>query len=72
MSLGPGKYDPLCTYVREVAEARGAIVIVIDGNEGGGFSVQGDLATQHALPEILEYIARVIRRDNGEPGGSLS
>lgn len=38
MALGPGKYDDLCTYVREKAKAEGAIVIVYGGERGQGFS----------------------------------
>lgn len=35
---GPGKYDQLCTMVREEAGAEGgAIVIIFDGNQGSGF-----------------------------------
>lgn len=39
-SAGPGKYDALCTYVREKAEAAGVILIVLGGNKGHGHSVQ--------------------------------
>jgi DNA-binding XRE family transcriptional regulator len=67
MALGPGKYDDVCTMVREQVgigdRPGGAIVIVIGGNRGQGFSVQADLATTVALPEILENIASAIRLD---------
>ena len=44
MPLGKGKYDDLCTKVREDAHAVAALVIVIRGNKGDGFSLQtGDL-----------------------------
>lgn len=65
MSLGPGKYDDLCTYVREEAQARATIIIVIGGTKGSGFSAQGDMPTQLALPEMLEYMARQLRVDLG-------
>lgn len=62
MPTGPGKYDPICTHVREQTEARAAIVIVLDGNKGTGFSVQ---ATYQLHPErlanILETVAKEIR-----------
>ena len=61
MPLGPGRYDDLCTYVREKAKADGAIIIVIRGEKGGGFSCQADAATTLALPDILENMARQIR-----------
>jgi hypothetical protein len=38
--LGPGKYDALCTLVRHRAHARGAIVVVVGGSDGDGFSAQ--------------------------------
>ena len=61
MAFGPGKYDDLCTYVRTKAKAAGAIVVVIDGTHGNGFSCQGDLTTVVRLPDILESIAAQIR-----------
>ncbi len=41
MAYGPGKYDDLATYVREKAEAKGVLILVLDGNRGSGFSAQG-------------------------------
>lgn len=63
MALGEGKYDDLCTLVRERAKAHGAIVLVLGGEHGSGFSVQADLATQVALPDLLETMASMIRAD---------
>jgi hypothetical protein len=40
MPIGPGKYDPLATYVRVKAAAEAVALIVINGNQGSGFSVQ--------------------------------
>ena len=45
----------------ERAKARGAIVIVIEGERGGGVSVQADIVTTLKLPEMLEKIAQDIR-----------
>jgi hypothetical protein len=67
MALGPGKYDSLCTYVREQARARGAIVIVIDGKHGFGFSCQTDILTLTELPEMLENIAEQLRSPSKKP-----
>jgi len=67
MTVGAGKYDRLCTIVREEAGAAGALVLVIDGEKGSGFSVQADIATQMRLPELLESIARQIRMDTADP-----
>ena len=61
--IGPGKYDDLCTHVREETQAHCAIVIVLGGTRGSGFSVQAELSAQLALPELLEDMAKQIRRD---------
>lgn len=63
MALGPGKYDDLATYVRETAKARAAFVIVLMGEHGSGFSVQGDLDALWSVPELLEMMAAQIRAD---------
>lgn len=61
--IGPGKYDAWCTRVREATNARGVILIVVDGEEGQGFSCQADLQTTLRLPDALEAVARHIRAD---------
>lgn len=61
----PGKYDDLCTYVRNEAQAVAALVVVIAGKDGNGFSVQTlepDLLP--VLPALLRELARSIERDN--------
>jgi hypothetical protein len=70
MALGPGKYDDLCTYVRKQVGlvedgnlSGGVVVIVLGGNRGNGFSVQADLRSTLELPELLEQLAREIRKD---------
>jgi hypothetical protein len=69
MALGPGKYDDLCTYVREQVgigdegTSGGVMLIVLGGNKGNGFACQADLRTTLLLPDLLEDIARQIRRD---------
>ena len=63
MSIGPGKYDALATYVREETNAESVVVIVMNGNRGAGFSVQGNPEVLPALPDILEHIASTIRKD---------
>lgn len=57
----PGKYDALCTMVRKEADAEGAIIIVIGGNVGHGFSVQVAPAMLLTLPDLLEHVAGQIR-----------
>lgn len=63
MAIGPGKYDDLCTYVREKTQASGVLVVVINGNKGEGFSCQADLKTMLIVPDILETIAKQLRED---------
>ena len=67
MALGPGKYDFVCSIVREQVGMRpdspgGVIVIVMGGDKGNGFSVQADLPTTLGLPDMLEHMAREIRK----------
>jgi len=61
MALGPGKYDDICTMVREQTGARGALVIILDGKHGDGFSCQADLYATLRLPELLDNVAKQIR-----------
>lgn len=58
--LGPGKYDHLCATVRREAEAECAIVIVIGGKKGSGFSCQVTPEVLALLPELLHDAARQI------------
>lgn len=61
---GPGKYDDLCTHVRELAEAEFVIVIVKGGKAGGGFSVQAaDRRDLVAMPSVLRHVADEIEKD---------
>lgn len=59
----PGKYDELCTEAREKAKAIGAVLIILSGNKGHGFSVQATPEAMFALPGMLEIMAAEIRRD---------
>jgi hypothetical protein len=64
MAIGPGKYDHLCTYVREHAHADGVLLIVLGGNLGNGYSCQS--ATEDlpkVLPGLLRQIASQIEAD---------
>jgi len=66
MTIGAGKYDDLCTYVRQQANADVAIVIVAGGDKGSGFSCQAnDAADMVPIPNALEKIAAQIRKDIG-------
>ena len=59
----PGKYDDLCTEARLKAKAHGAILIILGGDKGFGFSVQMPEKAIAGLPAILETLAAEIRRD---------
>jgi hypothetical protein len=62
MAMGPGRYDDLCTHVRVLAQAEAALVIIIGGVRGHGFSVQTtDPRLVQQLPDLLEAIAVEIR-----------
>lgn len=63
MTAGPGKYDDLATYVREQAQARGVVVIVIEGDKGSGFSVQTTGTFVIRLPTLLRSIADTLDED---------
>jgi len=61
---GPGKYDDLATLTRKAAEAEAVVLIIANGLLGNGFSVQAiDPAFVHALPDMLETMAKQIRED---------
>jgi hypothetical protein len=57
MPWGPGKYDDVATDVRTKTQAEGVIVLVINGNRGGGFSAQLTPAMTFAMPQILRDMA---------------
>jgi hypothetical protein len=66
MPIGPGKYDDLCTVVRETAEAKAAIIIILDGNKGNGFSVQSTTSlSPNSLANILDRISKELRNRQG-------
>lgn len=60
MPIGPGKYDDLCTYVRETAKAESVVVLVFHGESGDGFSVQATPGVIMSLPGILRNCAQQI------------
>jgi hypothetical protein len=54
--IGAGKYDHLATHVREASKAEAVIVIVLNGDQGSGFSVQ---ATRDITPQLVGLLRRV-------------
>lgn len=72
--IGPGKYDDACTAARVVANAEVAIVMILNGDKGSGFSIQGELGTRLTLEQVagfLETIAAEMRRDAKQLGDPL-
>lgn len=68
MPVGPGKYDELCTYVREQAEASLVVVIIAGGNKGQGFCVQAinpTLGGPQAIASLLRATADAIEKESG-------
>ena len=63
MGVGPGKYDEQCTTARVETEAEAAVLLVINGNKGSGFSVQAPPDVLLALPDILRQIAKSMEED---------
>lgn len=60
---GPGKYDDLCTHVREESDGDLVVVLILRGNRGTGFSVQARSQDELAkLPGALEDMALRIRQ----------
>jgi hypothetical protein len=58
MPLGPGKYDELCTKVREETNADTVLVIVLGGVKGSGFSMQTrEMKISVLVPAILRDTA---------------
>jgi hypothetical protein len=63
--IGPGKYDDVCTVVREMTGAACALVLVIGGNKGAGFSVQTTARIDPVtLASLLEDMARQLRGED--------
>jgi hypothetical protein len=56
-----GSFDAACNAVRYMTRARCAVVIVVDGEAGSGYSVTGPLDAQVLLPDILRQIADTLR-----------
>lgn len=63
MALGKGRYDDLCTDAREKSKGRGAILIILEGEKGFGFSVQAGIQDLLVLPNILRIVAGNIEED---------
>jgi hypothetical protein len=63
MPQGEGKYDAICTYARQETNADAAAVLIVGGDHGEGFSVQGDVIFLRCLPDLLRHMADQIEQD---------
>ncbi len=64
MAVGPGKYDDICTAVLVSTRAQGAIVMVLGGVRGTGFSLASlDPNLAAKLPALLREVADQIEVD---------
>lgn len=66
MPFGPGVYDDECSTARVATKAHTAILMIIGGMKGSGFSVQ----TAHPqmlvdLPNVLRAMAKQIEESSG-------
>ena len=69
MAKGPGVYDNLCTYAREQSHAVGAMVVIIQGDRGNGFSIQVPPEAAPMLPTLLRQVADRLEADVNEALG---
>ncbi len=61
MSIEPGVYGDQCRELLEQTQAEGAIIIVLRGIHGSGFSVAAEPEIVAHLPGMLEDLAKAIR-----------
>ena len=57
MANGPSKYDKECSLVRESAQAKVALVIVVGGDRGDGFAMQ---AGTEVPPSVVAQMLRTV------------
>lgn len=66
---GEGKYDAACTKAREATEADSVILIVLNGNQGHGTSVQSyDMTFPAKVPRLLRKMADAIEKEVAAEG----
>ncbi len=65
----PGKYNDACTVAREATDGELVLLIVVGGNKGSGFSVQGKAAfPQGVIVDTLRAVANEIeKQQNANP-----
>lgn len=63
MAMGPGKYDEALSQAKRLCGATTAILIVLDGAKGPGFSAQLNPVQLLSVPRMLRDLADQIERD---------
>jgi len=58
--IGPGRYDNLAQEALETTQAKGVILVVLEGNLGSGCSCKLTLMDQLKIPKILRCLANDI------------
>ena len=67
MARGPGKYSDIAMFVRRMTLARGAIVLIFEGDHGTGYSSQLPPTLVGKIPQYLRDLADEIQADNQAP-----
>ena len=60
---GAGKYDGFCSAWRELIQASGLLVVVIDGCAGSGISLQTEAKDMPGIASLLRRLANEIEKD---------
>jgi hypothetical protein len=63
MDPTPGIYDDVCTFAREAVGAEAAILIIVNGTRGSGFSCQAPRYVVENLAVVLRSMADKIEAD---------
>jgi len=61
--IGAGKYDLECSLARARTGAAGAVLIILAGTKGDGFSAQVPGVALTLLPQVLRDVANQIEAD---------
>jgi hypothetical protein len=67
--IGAGKYDATCSAVLIATEAEGVVLIVLNGVNGTGMSVNTtDAGLRKKLPDLLRVTASMIEAEHKTEG----
>lgn len=65
MAIGEGKYNDICTEVRDRTKAKyGVVLIVLGGERGYGMSAQLTAKGRLLLPGVLRLLASDIEKED--------